>query len=196
MQSTFVGTGYSTIVLILASAALLGNSVAAGLGKSQSGTTSNSPSQKTSPPGELTEIRVLEETDFTKIEFFERYCFYEVNKERKLNGLDELRFLDLLVPVARRYSRRMAEEGFFSHADPNGLTLKFRLVEAKIKSSERAENLSRVSGFLNPVPEVVQSWMKSPGHRQNILEGRYTHSAVGIWITSDEQIYVTQIFIR
>jgi uncharacterized protein YkwD len=196
MQSAFVGTGYSTIVLILASAALLGHSVEASLGESQSGSSSNSSSRKTSTPGEFTEIRILEEADFKKIEFLERYCFDEVNKERKLNGLAELTLFDDLAPVARRYSRRMAEEGFFSHADPDGLTLKFRLAEARIKSSERAENLSRVGGFLNPVPEVVRSWMKSPGHRQNILEGKYTHSAVGIWISSDELIYVTQIFIR
>jgi uncharacterized protein YkwD len=146
--------------------------------------------------GESTEIRILPDVDFKKIEFLERYCFDLVNRERKTNGMAELQFFDDLVPVARRYSRRMAEEGFFSHADPSGLTLRYRLTEARIKSSGRAENLSRVGGYLNPVPEVVQSWMKSPGHRKNILDDEYTHSAVGVWVTGDDQTYFTQIFIR
>jgi len=195
MQSTFDWIRYSVVVAALASATLPGLSVEAG-GQSQTGTSSNSPQRKTSPPRESTQIRILEDADFKKIEFLERYCFDGVNSERKSNGLADLRFFDDLVPVARRYSRRMAEEGFFAHVDPDGMTLKFRLAEARIKSSERAENLSRVGGFLNPIPEVVKSWMKSPGHRQNILDGKYTHSAVGIWISSDDLIYVTQIFIR
>ena len=163
-----------------------------GLGQSQSRTGSGERSKR----GEFTQIRILPDVDFKKIEFFERYCFDLVNRERKTNGLTELQFLDDLVPVARRYSRRMAEEGFFSHTDPSGLTLRYRLTQARIESIGRAENLSRVSGYLNPVPEVVQSWMKSPGHRTNILDGEYTHSAVGVWITPDDQTYFTQIFIQ
>jgi uncharacterized protein YkwD len=176
----------------IAVSALVTATLLSHVGQGQSRTGSGEPPAR----GEATQIRILPDVDFKKIEFLERYCFDEVNRERKANGLGDLQFFDDLVPVARRYSRRMAEEGFFSHSDANGLTIKFRLAEARIKSSERAENLSRIEGYINPVPEVVRGWMKSPGHCKNILDDKYTHSAIGVWITGDNQIFFTQIFIR
>ena len=41
--------------------------------------------------------------------------------------------------------------------------------------------------------QAVDGWMKSPGHRRNILDGTYTESGVGVAL-SDNDIYITQLF--
>src|SRR5690348_7225850 len=53
-----------------------------------------------------------------QLEFFEKYCFTEVNHYREGQHLAPLILLSEALPIARHYSRRMAEEGFFSHTDP------------------------------------------------------------------------------
>ncbi|HWC76517.1 MAG TPA: CAP domain-containing protein [Blastocatellia bacterium] len=131
-----------------------------------------------------------------RLEVFERKCFDEVNEQRRANGVAPLAAFDKLVAVARRYSRRMAEGNFFSHTDPQGLTLRFRLIEAGIKSSVQAENLSKATGYIDPVPGVVEGWMKSPGHRANLLDPTFTHSAVGAWIAGDDLVFFTQIYLK
>ena len=38
---------------------------------------------------------------------------------------------------------------------------------------------------------VVDGWMNSPGHRENILNHSYGVEGIGIAISADEQVYVT-----
>ena len=40
----------------------------------------------------------------------------------------------------------------------------------------------------------VAGWMASPGHRQNILAGRYEKTGVGIAIAANDQVLITQLF--
>lgn len=41
--------------------------------------------------------------------------------------------------------------------------------------------------------QVVNGWMTSPGHRQNILSGFHSEG-IGVVITSDDKVYITQNF--
>jgi uncharacterized protein YkwD len=41
---------------------------------------------------------------------------------------------------------------------------------------------------------VVDGWMDSPGHRENILEDGYGLQGIGVAISSDEEVFVTQNF--
>jgi uncharacterized protein YkwD len=43
--------------------------------------------------------------------------------------------------------------------------------------------------------EVVDNWLKSPGHRRNI-EGKYTITGIGVAKSSDGTIFFTQIFVE
>jgi len=90
----------------------------------------------------------------------------------------------------------MAEEGFFSHVDPEGIDVRQRLEKARIKWLMVGENLSYSNGYVNPVATSLRGWMDSPGHRHNILEGRYNASAIGVWIAADGTVYFTEIFLR
>lgn len=129
-----------------------------------------------------------------QLEFFEKYCFTEVNHYREGQHLAPLLLLPEALTVARHYSRRMAEEGFFSHTDPQGATARERLLQAGIKYVTLGENLSRATGYLDPVPDVVKNWTESSYHRANIMNSEYKYAAVGTWI-KDNTFYFTEIFL-
>jgi uncharacterized protein YkwD len=130
----------------------------------------------------------------SELEFVERYCFDEVNRHRQAQGFAPLIFSQEILPVARQYSRRLAEENFFSHTDPEGRTTEKRAREAGVKFFMIGENLSQAKGYLDPVPDVVQHWMNSPGHRGNILNAEYQYAAVGVWV-KDKTFFFTEIFL-
>jgi uncharacterized protein YkwD len=131
-----------------------------------------------------------------EIESLEQQCFDEVNRVRRNRRLPQLNFSEELLPVARGYSRRMAEQHFFSHIDPEGRTVRDRVDEADIKWRIVGENLAYSNGYLNPVAASVSGWMESPGHRRNILEPDYNLTAIGAWISPDGTVYFTEIFIK
>jgi uncharacterized protein YkwD len=130
----------------------------------------------------------------SELEFVEGYCFKEVNRQREAQNLAPLIFAPELLPLARGYSRRQAEEEFFSHIDPQGRTTENRIREAGIKFLVIGENLSQAKGYLDPVPDVVQQWMSSPPHRINILNIEYQYAAVGVWV-KDKTFFFTEIFL-
>ncbi len=41
---------------------------------------------------------------------------------------------------------------------------------------------------------VVDGWMDSAGHRENILNGSYDLQGIGVAVNDDEQVYITQNF--
>jgi hypothetical protein len=47
----------------------------------------------------------------------------------------------------------------------------------------------------DPVEVAVDGWMKSAGHRRNILEPRYRQTGFGVAIAGDGAIYFTQLFL-
>ncbi len=42
--------------------------------------------------------------------------------------------------------------------------------------------------------EIVDSWMKSRGHRENILRKEYHEEGIGAFVTKDYQVFITQNF--
>jgi uncharacterized protein YkwD len=135
-----------------------------------------------------------------------------VNTQRRSHGLSEVASNGKLAEVARAHSRDMARRGFFSHVNPEGRDARQRLRAASFECRHIvSENLymtslySRVTitngkktyDWKTPerlAAEVVDGWMNSQGHRQNILTMGYTGAGVGIAIASDDNVYVTQVF--
>lgn len=131
-----------------------------------------------------------------EIESLEQQCLDEINRVRRRSGLPQLAFYEELLPVAREYSRRMAEQNFFSHNDPEGRTVRERVDEADIRWRMVGENLAYSNGYINPVAASLHSWMESPGHRRNILEPDFSLTAIGAWIKQDGTVYFTEIFLK
>jgi hypothetical protein len=137
----------------------------------------------------------LDEEKLQEIESLEVQCLNEVNRLRQSHRLVPLTFSENLLHVARSYSRRMAEEKFFSHSDPEGRSVRERVNEANIKWRMVGENLALSNGYINPVAISLRGWMDSPGHRRNLLDPDWRHTAIGVWISADGTVYFTEIFL-
>ena len=142
------------------------------------------------------EIRIAHSgASLEEIKHLEQECFAEVNKCRKSHGIAALELDDELLAVAREYSRRMADERFFSHTDGEGKTVRERLARAGIRWRSVGENIASSKGYVNPVAVAMHGWLESPGHRRNILDSGFRLAAVGAWISRDGAVYFTQVFI-
>ena len=126
------------------------------------------------------------------------YDIYQrVNRERSKFRLGTLAWDDRLAQLARDYSRKMAREGFFGHYDRSGLAVEDRAIAARIKNwSVIGENLFFCEDHPTYVDTAVTGWMKSPTHRENILDREFTTTGIGIATARDGSIFVTQVFTR
>jgi uncharacterized protein YkwD len=133
----------------------------------------------------------------------ERRIFQLTNEARHKNGLPALDWDKDLALQARDKSDDMLQKNYFSHTDPEGKNLKDRLQEEKPASyktiSRIGENiymgarLDYSTDIKTQARLIVDGWMTSPGHRQNILDPRYTHLGVGV-AAKDKMCYATQVF--
>lgn len=128
------------------------------------------------------------------LDALERDAAGKVNERREAEGLAPLEGSAALASVARAYSCRMGEEGFFDHMSPDGDSVADRVEAAGIRYRAVGENLAFVSGARDPVDVVVDGWMESPGHRANILSDVYSHAGMGICVV-DGTYYFTQVFL-
>jgi uncharacterized protein YkwD len=125
-----------------------------------------------------------------------REIFLAINEQRHAYGLQELEWDEKLAEQARSHSSRMAARDEMSHVDPERGNLAARLKRAHITWQACAENLFEERGLDDPVQAAVEGWMKSEGHRQNILRPELQRTGVGIAARSNGALYFTQIFIK
>jgi len=127
----------------------------------------------------------------------EHQIFELVNAQRQKSRLNDLIWDDKLARMARSYSKKMAKENFFAHADFDGKTVVERAEDSNVKNWRKiGENLFYFEGNHNFDALAVKSWMKSPTHRQNILDENWTATGIGIAESRDGRIYITQVFIE
>ena len=99
-----------------------------------------------------------------------------VNEHREAQGLNALTWNDALGDVAQAHSQDMRDRGFFSHTNPDGDDPFDRMDAAGISYRGAAENIA--SGYATG-EAVLNGWLNSDGHRQNIESGNYTHHGIG-----------------
>ncbi len=127
----------------------------------------------------------------------EQLVFDLINKKRAEFGLPLVVWSDDLARLAHAYSNEMATNDLFSHQGLDGKTVGNRADSMGIKKwRSLGENIAYNRGHDNPSESVVDSWMRSPGHRENILNNRWQKSGVGIAVTPEGTFYFTQIFLR
>ncbi len=127
----------------------------------------------------------------------ESWIFNLINSERRKKHLSELVWNEDLSKIAQNYSKTMARGNFFSHYDLSGANLGNRVRGAHIRGWRKAgENLFYSEGIKNFQSFAVKNWMKSDGHRQNILDKDWTQTGIGIARDDNNRIFVTQIFIQ
>lgn len=115
-----------------------------------------------------------------------------VNVERSKRGLRELSFNTQLSNVATLKSQDMINKNYFSHTSPT-YGSPFDMMK-KFNISYRAAGENIAMGQRTPA-EVVNAWMNSKGHRENILNPNFTDIGVGVAKSSNGTLYWTQMFI-
>lgn len=107
-----------------------------------------------------------------------------LNRERQRRGLRALRVNNRLSRAALSHTRDMVKRRYFDHVSPTGRDLTDRVtVAGYVSRAERwevGENLAWGIGGLATPRSIVAGWMRSPGHRHNILDRRFREIGIGV----------------
>ena len=113
-----------------------------------------------------------------------------VNGNRAANGKRALTLDDKLCQIAQQRAWELTE--LFSHTRPDGTKVYDLMGQTGVRYWSAGENIA--AGQRSP-EEVMDSWMNSPGHRANILNGNYDRLGVGVvHIDGGYLYYWVQVF--
>lgn len=124
---------------------------------------------------------------------FEQKVLDLTNAYRQKNGLPELRIDEKLSAAAEAHAQDMAENNFFGHISSNGDRVGTRVAEADYDADRVGENIA--AGYDTP-EEAVEAWIKSPGHRANLLYSKFDEIGVAFVDDNDSRYgeYWVQVF--
>ena len=113
------------------------------------------------------------------VDVTESATFCLLNRERTARGVRKLRRNRRLDLASVRHARSMAARNFFAHGNFVG---RIRAADYLLgaRSWRLGENIAWGSGSLSTPREIVDSWMRSPGHRANILQRGFREIGIGI----------------
>jgi uncharacterized protein YkwD len=104
-----------------------------------------------------------------------------LNEERGKRDLPKLRSNAKLRKAAERHSDNMVDKRFFDHTSPGGSTMVGRISSAGYNGwASLGENIGWGSGHLATPEALMRGWMKSAGHRENLLRPRFREVGIGI----------------
>jgi uncharacterized protein YkwD len=101
------------------------------------------------------------------------------NEARAEAGCAALKVDDKLTAAATEHSTDMSARDYFSHTTPEGVPFDQRIENAGY-AMPGAENIARGQ---DSAESVMDAWMKSKGHRANILNCQLTTIGVGLATT-------------
>jgi uncharacterized protein YkwD len=144
-----------------------------------------------------------------------------VNKARQENGRQALGTDTALASIARAHSADMAAHGYFGHVnlqerDPTargaaaGYTCRkdydsyytYGIAE-NLFATYRYDSVLFVDGKATGyewnteeaiAEETVEAWMNSPDHRENLLDPDLLREGIGVAISEDDLVFVTEDF--
>jgi len=99
------------------------------------------------------------------------------NEQRQNNGLSPLSLNSALTLAAQRKAENMFSENYWSHYSPDGKTPWDFILGAGYQYEYAGENLAKNFLFSNG---VVDAWMNSTTHRDNLLKKEYTEVGYAI----------------
>lgn len=125
----------------------------------------------------------------------EESVFKATNAYRKAQGLPELQADQRLVTIARLRSQDMAKRDYFAHTTPDGSDVFAILRTQHVPFVAAGENLARNNYAIKEAPQVAMNgWIKSPGHRTNLLHPAFGRIGIGLAVAKDGKKYITQVF--
>ena len=114
-----------------------------------------------------------------------------LNGARTNNGRAPLQQHGTLVSLARWRSSDMLAKDYFSHTIPGCGCLVYTYYDSNgLRYDWAGENIGWNSGRTDQESPIRahEQFMASPGHRANVLDGRFTHGGVGA-AAADNQMY-------
>lgn len=118
------------------------------------------------------------------------------NEARFADGALALKTNPILEEAARMKAEDMIKKNYFAHVSPEGLSPWYWLMQAGYNFSVAGENLAI---DFSDSKDVADAWLKSPGHRANILNKKFTEIGIatskGIF-NGHETVFVVQFFGR
>lgn len=118
-----------------------------------------------------------------------------VNKRRIDNGLPQLIVNEKLSKAAYAKAKHMHDNEYFSHIDPkSGKKWSDFIKDQDYDYVVAGENLA--NGFYD-VQTMVQAWIDSPTHRENIMNTSVDETGIGISygkLDGNPTIFVVQMF--
>ena len=107
-----------------------------------------------------------------------------VNAERAAHGVRPLKLDKRLSRAALRHSRDMVAKRYFAHDSRSGAGFSARIARTGWMHGRRSwnvgENIAWGSGALATPRAIVKAWMRSTGHRHNIMQPRFRVIGIGI----------------
>ena len=121
--------------------------------------------------------------------------FNLTNEQRKLAGLAELSLDPRLNNSASDKCKDMVAKNYWAHNAPDG-TKPWIFIGKYTKYNKAAENLAH--GFYSN-ESIIDGWMNSPSHKENIVEPGYTNIGFAIcdspnFVNEGKQTIIVQHF--
>lgn len=107
-----------------------------------------------------------------------------INHARAKRGMARLRLNRRLGRAARRHTHDMVRRGYFGHVSGRGRDVVDRLYGSRYLGGRFSwtvgENLAWGSGRRGTPIQIFRAWMRSPGHRRNMLDPRFREMGIGV----------------
>ncbi len=130
---------------------------------------------------------------YRRIVSFSGRLLGQVNLTRKRKRLQPLGRVIFLDKVAVRHSKSMARQ---KSCDHHGFSERVSLIKSKMGLSYVGENCYMFPArkySARVARELLHGWLRSSGHRANLLNPSYKRTGIGI-IVRKSYVYATQIF--
>ena len=103
-----------------------------------------------------------------------------LNKQRRTHGLKKMHENKRLDLASQRHASDMARRNYFAHGDFAGRIRSAGYLSGANRGYTIGENIAWGSWDYATPANIVKAWMHSPGHRANILNGRFHEIGLGV----------------
>ena len=119
--------------------------------------------------------------------------FQMVNEDRARYGKSQLTLDPELSRIARIKAQDMLSGGYFAHVSPTYGNIRKMLSTFGVSYNAASENIARSRSIYHAEAAFLSS---STGHRQTLLSSAWTKVGIGIAVTPEGFVYVSQVFAR
>lgn len=136
------------------------------------------------------------------ISLIEAEVFRLGNEARRGHGVDVLINNADLSQIVRHHCWDQIERGYYAHVNPEKESPADRVDDAGLGLNTVSENIVKITQGFGPGREIkvasyaVDAWLGSVSHREALLDPRYTHVGIGLYVGEDGAGVIGQLFAQ